>query len=202
MRNIGLFGGTFDPPHNAHMALAQAAQQALLLDELRFIPAGAPWQKSNHITPAEHRVAMLRLALQGLPQSSHSPYQIDEREVRRQGASYTIDTVRELKLEMSGSKLFLIIGQDQYTRLHTWREWQALLASVTIAVARRPDVSDVVNEEVAKHANHVVPLPLLPISATDIRQRVASGQSINHLVPEPVARYIDQHALYRATTGN
>ena len=197
MRNIGLFGGTFDPPHNAHMALARAALEALALDELRFIPAGAPWQKASTITPAKHRVAMLRLALGNTPHCL-----LDEREVRRAGPSYTIDTVRELQHEMTQVTLFLVIGQDQYARLHTWRAWRELLASVTIALARRPDVGDAVNAEVAQHARRVVPLPLLPISATDIRQRVAQGLPIEHLVCAPVARYIDRQALYRAAPGN
>ena len=193
MRNIGIFGGSFDPVHNAHLALARAAREACALDELRVIPAGQPWQKARAITPAVHRIAMLELALAG-----ESGIVIDRREVERTGPSYTLDTVRELQFEMTQARCFLIIGQDQYATLHTWHGWRELLSRVTLAVARRPDAATGVDAEVAAHAHRVVPLPMLPISSTDIRTRVAAGASIAHLVSAPVASYIDQHALYRA----
>ena len=205
MRNIGIFGGSFDPVHNAHLVLARAAREACALDELRVVPAGQPWQKARAITPAVHRVAMLGLALAG-----ESGIVIDHREIDRTGPSYTLDTVRELQFEMTQAltqaQCFLILGQDQYAALHTWHGWRELLSRVTLAVARRPDAAIGVDAEVAAHAHRVVPLPMLPISSTDIRARVAAGASIAHLVSAPVASYIDQHALYlathRATPGN
>ena len=202
MRNIGIFGGSFDPVHNAHLALARAAREAFALDELRVIPAGQPWQKVRAITPAVHRVAMLELALAG-----DSGIVIDRREIDRAGPSYTLDTVRELQFEMTQaqtqaptqSRCFLIIGQDQYATLHTWHGWRELLSRVTLAVARRPDAALSVDAEVASHAPRIVPLPMLPISSTDIRARVAAGLPIAHLVSPAVASYIDQQALYRAS---
>jgi nicotinate-nucleotide adenylyltransferase len=194
MRRIGLFGGTFDPPHQAHLALARTALQALALDELRWIPAGDPWQKARRITPAADREAMVALAIAGEPR-----FVLDRREIERQGPSYTIDTVRELQAEQPGAEFVLIIGQDQYVGLHTWREWPALLALVTLAVAGRPGVPAAPDPQVARMPHRAVPLPMMDLSATDIRARAARGEALAGLVSEPVARYIAQHRLYRPT---
>ena len=132
-RRVGLFGGSFDPVHNAHLALARAALAELQLDEVRWVPAGQPWQKARALTAAVHREAMLRLALAGEPR-----FVLDRTEIRRPGPSYTLDTVRELAAAQPGTEWFLIIGHDQYAGLHTWNGWQELLARVTLAVANRP----------------------------------------------------------------
>ncbi len=189
---IGLFGGTFDPPHNAHLALARAALDELQLDVLHWIPAGQPWQKARTITSAVHREAMVRAAIDGEPR-----FVLDRIEVERQGPSYTLDTVQALRSQRPDAQLFLIIGADQYAGLHTWRGWQELLGRVTLAVANRPGLMPAVNAEVLRTAHRVVPLPMLDISATDIRARVARGQPIDSLVPPAVASYIETNALYR-----
>ena len=191
-RRIGLFGGTFDPPHNAHVALASLALAELALDELRWIPTGQPWQKARRITPAAQREAMVRLAIVGEPR-----FMIERCEIKRQGPSFTLDTVRELQAARPGAEWFLIIGQDQYANLHTWRDWRELLALVTLAVANRPGVAAQPHPEVQAAARHVVPLPMLDIASTDIRARVAAGQDIGALVPAGVARYIEANHLYR-----
>ncbi len=193
---IGLFGGTFDPPHNAHVALAALALQELALDELRWIPAGQPWQKTRAITPAAQREAMVRLAMAGEPR-----FVLERCELRRQGASFTLDTVRELQAARSGAEWFLIIGQDQYANLHTWRDWRELLARVTLAVANRPGVAIEPHPDVRAAAQRIVPLPMLDIASTDIRARVAAGQDIGTLVPASVARYIEANHLYHAPPG-
>ncbi|MFT3666453.1 nicotinate-nucleotide adenylyltransferase [Piscinibacter sp.] len=191
-RRIGLFGGTFDPPHNAHVALASLALEELALDELRWIPAGEPWQKARRVTPAAQREAMVRLAIEGEPR-----FVLERCEIRRRGPSFTLDTVRELQAARPGHEWFLLIGQDQYTNLHTWRDWRELLARVTLAVANRPGVSAEPHAEVKAAAQRLVPLPMLDIASTDIRARVAAGQDIAALVPAGVARYIEAHHLYR-----
>lgn len=189
---IGLFGGTFDPPHNAHVALARAALEALRLDALRWIPAGQPWQKSRTITAAPDREAMVRLAIAGEPR-----FELDRCELARDGPSYTIDTVRALHAQHPAAALFLIIGADQYAGLHTWRGWQELLVLVTLAVANRPGAHPGPDPQVQRVAHRVVPLPMLDISATEIRARVSQDLPIDSMVPPPVARYIDLHQLYR-----
>jgi nicotinate-nucleotide adenylyltransferase len=192
-RRIGLFGGTFDPPHNAHLALARSALDALALDELRWIPAGAPWQKSRPITEAVHREAMVRAAIAG-----EARYLLDRSELERQGPSYTLDTVHALRAAHPGAQLFLVIGADQFAALHTWHGWRELLALVTLAVANRPGPMPEVDAAVQAAARHVVPLPMLDVSATEVRARIARGETVDTLVPPAVARYIENHALYRS----
>jgi nicotinate-nucleotide adenylyltransferase len=192
LKRLGLFGGTFDPPHNAHVALARAALEEFQLDALHWIPAGQPWQKARTITDAVHREAMVRAAIDGQPR-----FVLDRLELERQGPSYTLDTVRTLRSQHADAALFLVIGADQYAGLHTWRDWQELLGLVTLAVANRPGLMPAVNAEVLRTPHRVVPLPMLDISATDIRARVARSQSIDSLVPPAVASYIAQHGLYR-----
>ena len=193
LRRIGLFGGTFDPPHNAHVALARAALDEFQLDALHWIPAGQPWQKARTITDAVHREAMVSAAIDGEPR-----FVLDRIETRRAGPSFTLDTVRALRLQHPQAELFLIIGADQYAGLHTWRDWQDLLGLVALAVANRPGPMPPVDAEVLRTPHRVVPLPMLDISATDIRSRVARGLPIDKLVPPAVARYIETNTLYRS----
>ena len=195
--HVGLFGGSFDPVHNAHLALARLALSELQLDRVLWIPAGQPWQKARTLTAAAHREAMLLLAI-----ADEARFALDRRELLRQGPSYTLDTVRELQTEMPGAQLVLLIGQDQYAGLHTWAGWQELLQRVTLAVANRPGPLPAVDAEVLRQPHRVLPLPMLDIAATDIRARVARGERIDHLVPPEVARYIDQHGLYRPEAGS
>lgn len=196
-RRVGLFGGSFDPVHDAHVALARAALAELRLDEVRWVPAGQAWQKARALTSATHRVAMLQLAMAGEPR-----FMLDRTEIQRPGPSYTLDTVRELAAARPGTEWFLIIGHDQYAGLHTWNDWQQLLKLVTLAVANRPGQANEVHEDVRRVSHRVVPLPMLDISATQVRERVAAGHDISTLVPPDVARYIDSHRLYRAGPGS
>ena len=190
-RRIGLLGGTFDPVHNAHLALARVALHTLALDELRWIPAGTPWQKARTITAAEHRVAMLQLALAG-----EDHFVLERCEVARTGPSYTLDTVRELQQREAGAQWFLIVGQDQYANLRTWHGWQELLSRLTLAVAARPGAAQSGKAQAQDLVCEALPLPPMDIASSTIRDRVARGESIAECVPPAVARYIDQHALY------
>jgi nicotinate-nucleotide adenylyltransferase len=196
-RRIGLLGGTFDPVHNAHLALACIALDTLALDELRWLPAGQPWQKTQRITPAAQRLAMLELAVAGEPR-----FAIERCEVERTGPSYTVDTVHELQRREPDAQWFLIVGQDQFANLHTWHAWQDLLSRVTLAVAARPGTAQAADAQVQAEAYQVLPLPTMDVAATAIRERVARGEPIDHLVPLPVARYIEEHALYRRDGAN
>ena len=191
-RRIGLFGGTFDPPHTAHLELARVARDALALDELRWIPAGQPWQKARAITPAEHREAMVRAAIEGEPR-----FVLERCELERDGPSYMVDTVQALQAREPNARWVLILGQDQLAGLHTWHRWRELLARVDLAVADRPGAAAAVDPEVAAVTRQAVPLPLRDIASTDIRARVRQGLPIAELVPPAVARYIDRHHLYR-----
>jgi len=192
-RRVGLFGGTFDPVHNAHVALAHAALGALQLDEVRWIPTGESWHKDLKPTPAAQREALLRLAIAGEPRFSLSRIEID-----RPGPSYTLDTVRQLAAAEPATEWVLLIGADQYAGLHGWRDWRALLSLVTLAVAQRPGAARPPDPDVQRHPHRVVPLPMLDISSTEIRRLVNVGADISQLVPPLVARYIETHRLYRS----
>jgi len=189
---FGIFGGSFDPVHNAHVALARVALAELQLDELLWVPAGQPWQKQRHLTPAADREAMVRLAIAGEPR-----FTLSRVELERAGPSYTLDTVRALQAARPGAQWFLVIGQDQYAGFHTWHGWQELLGLVTLAIADRPDVGQAVDRQLLAVPHAAVTLPMMNVSSTDIRSRVTQGQGIADLVPEPVARYIARHHLYQ-----
>jgi len=197
-RKIGLFGGSFDPVHNAHLALARLALRVLGLDELRWLPVGHAWQKSRAMTPAAQREAMLRLAIAGEPR-----FVLERCELQRQGPSYTLDTVRELQAATPGAQWFLLIGQDQYSNLHTWHGFEELLQRVTLAVAQRPGAGPrEVDARVRSRPLQALALAPMDVAATDIRARVAAGADISTLVPPAVALYIYQHGLYRGATGS
>ncbi len=196
-RRIGLLGGSFDPPHLAHLALGQLAVQTLALDELRWLPAGAPWQKAGRVlaSPA-HRVAMLTALLDGAP-----GHVVDTRELDRSGPTYTIDTVRALQAELPQAQWFLVIGQDQYARFDTWRGWPELLQRLTLAVAGRGGQAPQPPAALAAVPHRVVPLPLprQDIAASAIRRQWAAGATAAALAPlvgTAVAGYIDQHQPY------
>jgi len=192
MKRVGLFGGSFDPVHNAHVALARLALEQLELDEVRWIPVGHPWQKSRRLSDGADREAMVRLAVAGEPR-----FVVDRSELRRRGVSYTLDTVRELAAAEPDSAWVLILGQDQYEGLHTWRDWRELVARVTLAIANRPDVVAANNPQIANVPHQLVQLPMMDVSSTEVRRRVAAGESIASLVPPPVASYIERRHLYR-----
>lgn len=191
LARVGLFGGSFDPPHRAHAALARTAMQSLALDQVRWVPAGQPWQKTRRISDAVHREAMVRLDIAQEP-----AWTLDRIELERSGPSLTLDTVTTLQAQQPGTEWVLLIGGDQYANLHTWHGWEALLLRVTLAVAHRPGLHAAPNAAVLRHPHRVVPLPMQDISSTDIRQRVSQGQDIRQLVSPAVASYIDQHRLY------
>jgi nicotinate-nucleotide adenylyltransferase len=192
LKRVGIFGGTFDPVHDAHVALARVARVNWKLDVVLWFRAGRPWNMSGVLAPAADREAMVRLAIAG-----EAGFTLDRSELKRRGTSYTLDTVRELQAAAPDTEWVLIIGQDQYAGLHTWRDWRELLDLVTLAIANRPGARPIFNAEVAARAHHVVMLPMMDISPTEIRARSARGEPVDDLVPAAVARYIEAHGLYR-----
>ena len=200
VKRVGLLGGSFDPVHKAHVALACIALDTLALDELRWVPAGEPWQKTRRITSSIHRIAMLKLAMAGEPR-----FVLERCEVDRAGPSYTLDTVRELRRREPDVQWFLIVGQDQFANLPTWHGWQELVAQVTLAVAARPRAAPPADPQLHGIAYQVLPLPSMDIDASTIRARVRRGEGVDDLVPPAVARYLGQHGLYlpeRASPGS
>lgn len=200
-RRIGIFGGAFDPPHNAHVALARCALEQLQLDELRIIPTGQAWHKARVLTPAEHRLAMASLAFGGL-----RGVVVDDREIRRTGPSYTLDTLRELQQEHPGARLLLILGADQGAALPSWNGWQEILGLAIVALAQRPDpgrpgasFDPATLPDLPAGAQFAhIELPAMDLSATEIRLQAGHGKNVSLLVPPAVARYIDLHHLYRS----
>ncbi len=195
-RRIGIFGGAFDPPHIAHVALARTAIEQLRLDVLFVIPTGEAWHKSRPLTPACHRLEMTHLAFAEL-----DCVVVDPRETLRAGPSYTADTLLELHTEFPLAQLFLVLGEDQAQALGSWHRFSEIPEIATICVAERADFTG------AKGIFNALPaeipglrqleMPPLEVSSTDIRSRLAHGQADAPLVFDPVARYIAQHHLYR-----
>ena len=198
---IGVFGGAFDPPHDAHRALAEAALAQLALAELRIFPTGQAWHKQHALSAAEHRLAMTQLAFAGLANTV-----IDAREIRRAGPSYTLDTLRELRQEQPAAQLVLIMGADQATALPSWHGWRDILSIAIVSVAYRATAAGFVDrfdprilpDPPATARFEPLELPAMDVSATEIRTRVAHGEDISSLVPAAVARYIDRHHLYHS----
>ena len=195
---IGLLGGSFDPPHLAHLSLAQSALHSLRLDEVRWLPAGQPWQKAGReMASGAHRAEMVRLLI-----ASEPCFHLDERELLRPGATYTVDTVQECRAQQPEAEFFLILGQDQYARLGTWRDWQRLLAEVTLAVAARGGEQPTPCAVLAGHPHRleVLPLPDIPVSSSALREALTRGDDVSPMVGQAVAGYIARHHLYRGAT--
>lgn len=196
-QRIGIFGGAFDPPHAAHVALANAAQDQLRLDRLHILPTGFAWHKSRTLTDARHRLAMCELAFEGL-----SRVVVDARETRRSGPTYTADTLQELRVEYPDAEFFLIIGEDQARALPSWHRVDEVLKNAIICVAARPDSSQFgglsTDSNLPVPSMRTVQMQPMSVSATDIRLRLAQHLSVAPLVFDSVARYIDQHHLYQS----
>ena len=197
---IGVLGGTFDPVHLGHILMAEEAMKSLGLAEVLLVPAGQPISKmKEQLTPAEHRLQMLRLAVAERPH-----LKVSTMELERPGPSYTVDTITELRKKYgSKDELLFILGWDSLAQLPNWREPARIIGMCSlVAVPRpgfpRPDLK-ALEKNIPGISKRVVFLekPRADISATDIRKKVARGKSIDHLVPAPVAEYIEKHKLYQ-----
>jgi nicotinate-nucleotide adenylyltransferase len=196
---LGVLGGTFDPPHVGHLALALAATDHLSLEKVLWIPAGQPWRKEGReITAAEHRLAMTELAIEGV-----EGFEVSDIEVLRPGPSYIVDTLAEL-LGRYGpdTELYLILGQDALLDMPAWKEPERIVALAWLVVALRSPAQDLDVTEVEKAVPGVsrriivVPMSFIDVSATAIRAWAKKGASLEGLVPPPVESYIKSHALY------
>ncbi|MBC5785356.1 nicotinate (nicotinamide) nucleotide adenylyltransferase [Ramlibacter sp. USB13] len=187
-----MFGGAFDPPHRAHAVLARAAVEQLGLDRLYVFPTGQAWHKDRALTPAEHRLAMAKLAFAAIP-----AVQVDDRELERTGPTYSIDTLRELQAGHPAAQLYLLMGEDQAASFTRWHAWQDIAQLAVLAVAGRGSGEGVRALQALPGVRvHSLGLPQMPESATDIRARLTAGQDISALVEPAVARYIASHSLY------
>lgn len=197
--NIGVLGGTFDPIHNGHIIVAEEVRARLNLAEVILVPAGQPWLKQDRpILAAEHRVQMVRLAIAGRPH-----FKLSTIEVEREGPSYTIDTIAELRAQFGAEdELFFIVGWDNLAQLPQWQEPSRLIKMCYLVAVPRPGYPPLdlpfLETVIPGLSQRLIVLdkPEIDISATEIRNRVGQGLSIHRLVPEPVEKYIRQHKLY------
>ncbi|NOT35584.1 MAG: nicotinate (nicotinamide) nucleotide adenylyltransferase [Candidatus Eisenbacteria bacterium] len=189
-----LFGGTFDPPHVGHLAIAEWARVALELDHVVFMPAGRPPHKSRRaVTAAVHRLAMTRLAVRGNPAFRVSPL-----ELRSTEPSYTVETLRRLT-GARAAHVYLLLGADSLDGFRDWREPEAILAMARLAIAGRSGAGLAPASEWARRSARVAWIgnPLIGVAASELRARVRAQRSIRYLVPDAVSRYIEKHRLYR-----
>ena len=196
---IGVLGGTFDPIHNGHLLVAEEARSRLNLEEVLFVPAGEPWLKAGTpISDAEHRVQMIRLAIANKPY-----FKLSTMEIERPGPSYTVDTIAELRDQLDrGDELFFVLGWGNLIQLPQWHEPARLIEMCYLVAVPRPgsphpDLKPL-EPLIPGLSRKVIFLdkPEIDISASVIRDRVAQGLPIRHLVPEPIDKYIREHRLY------
>ena len=183
---MGLLGGTFDPVHNAHLAIAKSAMQALSLDKVLWIPTGRPDYRKPPVASVFDRLAMLALALKDEP-----AYEIDRRELEAGASPYTVDTLSALRRERPADELYLLLGADQYASLGAWRKPAEVARLARIAVCTRPGYALPGGDAL------LVPMTPIAVSASEIRARVARAESLEGLVPRAVANYIAENRLYR-----
>jgi nicotinate-nucleotide adenylyltransferase len=196
-RRLGIMGGSFDPIHLGHLVTAEQAHHDLRLDEVVFVPAGAPWQKMRTLAGAEHRYLMTVLATAANPVFSVSRVEVDT-----PGASYTLDTLKRFRVELPTTELFFITGADAILNILTWKDADAVLGLATFVGATRPghDLSGL-EEAGLRERVRVLDVPALAISSTDVRRRFATGNPVRYLIPREVEEYVRKHGLY-GTTGH
>jgi nicotinate-nucleotide adenylyltransferase len=189
-------GGTFDPIHHGHLVAASEVQAWFDLDEVVFVPTGDPWQKSERIvSPAEHRYLMTVIATAANPRFRVSRVDID-----RDGPTYTIDTLRDLREQLPDAELYFITGADALADIFTWRDASQLFALAQFVGCTRPgyEMDPSALEGIPTDRVTLVEIPALAISSTDCRDRAAAGEPVWYLVPDGVVQYIAKHRLYSA----
>ncbi len=199
--NIGILGGTFDPIHLGHLIVAEDVRQKLGLSEVLFIPAGRPWLKLKEekaITPAKHRLAMVKLAI-----ASNPYFKVSTAEIDRPRLSYTIDTILELKAKLGAkAEIYFIVGPDALAEFPKWKEPARLLELCQVVGIGRPSHAQTDLRKLERNVPGatkrimLLDVPQIDISSSAIRKRVAHGLSIRYLVPEAVEKYIREHKLY------
>lgn len=199
---IGILGGTFNPPHLGHLVAAQEAHRELALDHVLLVPAGTPPHKPVDDEPgAQHRLELSRLAV-----SDDERFAVSDLELRRDGPSYTVDTLKVLSTKAPSDELFLILGGDIAAGLPKWHEPETVLELATVAIAkRRGTAKSTVDEALAQlrggERARFFQMPRIGISSTMVRRRVRARQPIRYFVPDSVMHYIETHGLYRPPGG-
>jgi len=212
MKPVGILGGTFDPVHHGQLRLAIEMAEALDLAEVRLVPLYLPPHREPPTAPAALRLCMLNAGVADTP-----PLTVDDRELRRAGVSYTVETLAGLRGDLPGRPLCLILGMDAFAGLEGWQRWREIIGLAHLAVAKRPGsalspsgpIQDVldrhgVTERSDLHRREagcllIRDIPALDISASAIRARIAAGRSPRHLLPDAVLDLIERHSLYRET---
>jgi nicotinate-nucleotide adenylyltransferase len=209
--NLGVFGGTFNPVHVGHLRVAEEVRETLALPRILWIPAADPPHKHESIAAAAHRLEMVRLATAPNP-----CFEVEDLELRRDGPSYTVDTVRALRTRHREARLWLVLGADAVDEIGTWHQPEVLFELASVAVVPRPGEQEAPLERrlpqrlmapfrvgprglehPSGHEVREIPVSQLSISASDLRERIARGGSVRYLVPDPVIDYIQKHRLYR-----
>ena len=200
MKKLGLFGGTFDPIHHGHLHIARAFANELQLDMVIFLPAGKPYHKNTLCTPAQHRIAMIELAI-----ADDTRFAVSDCDVVRQGATYTFDTIQIFRQQFPNTQLYWLLGMDSLLKLHTWKRWQTLVQQTHIAVAARPnehlatappELHAWLGQALQNGSLHLLQAPLNAISSSELRQRLSQHQNTDELLPPQVIQYIKHHHLY------
>lgn len=189
---LGLLGGMFDPIHIGHLRAAEIVRESLELEEVVFVPAGVPPHRERPAAAGIDRYAMVAIAT-----AAHRTYVPSDVELAREGPSYTVETVAQLRARRPGAEVVLIVGSDNLPMIAEWREPERLLEMCTIAVVERPGSAPVPSGKVPPARLHRVEGTALPIASRDLRERIRAGRSVRHLVPDGVADYIEKRGLYR-----
>jgi nicotinate-nucleotide adenylyltransferase len=186
---LGIYGGSFDPPHNGHLIVAEYARNELGLDKVIFVPSYVPPHKQERLLSAsEHRLQMTQLALKG-----RTGLEVSDIELARQGVSYTIDTLKEIQKQYPSGRLFLLLGMDNYVEFDLWKDTEGIKQRAELVVMTRPGSQPVA---VRDNGPMVCRVPEIDVSSTQIRDMVRRGESIRFLVPDAVRRYIERNKLY------
>lgn len=190
MPRIGILGGTFDPPHNGHIAIARAALKECDLEKIIFIPAKYPPHKPiDGVTSEKDRMNMLRLAVGG-----HDGFEVSDIELRKNSISYTVETLREIKKQYQGDEIIFIIGADNITEMEGWYKPDEILDIADVVAFNRPGFKP---GGMYKSKIRLLSMPPVDISSTEIRSKVAEKEDIKNLVPDRVREYIEKNSLYR-----
>lgn len=191
--NVGIFGGTFNPPHMGHLIVAERVRADLRLSRIVFVPSFiSPHKQDREIASGEERLMMLRLATGGDPR-----YEISDLEIKRGGVSYTVETLAEMARSLPGDELFFLLGMDNLLEFDTWKDPQRIMELATIVVMTRPGFARPERPPIEGLNLMYCDVPEIAISSTEIRHRVSGGDSIRFLVPEVVEEYIRGRGLYR-----
>jgi len=190
---IGIYGGTFNPPHVGHLITAESVREALALDRIIFIPSYiSPHKQEGEEQSSHHRFTMTKMAI-----ASNNRFDISRKEIEKGDTSYTIDTLKHLRKIYDNGSMYLIIGMDNYITFHLWKEPKQILEQSTVVVMNRPNYPQRINEIIGTTNVIFVDVPDIDVSSSNIRQRIKAGKSVKYLVPDEVERYIIDNGLYK-----